>query len=71
MAKRKESNCTSYFEKYEESLPKFKGSGEVKYKIVFVYSTSVKHFIKTLKNVGMAMPKIRETRTVYMQQDRG
>ena len=31
----------------------------------------VKHFIEMLKAVGMAVPKIRETRTVYMQQDRG
>ena len=28
-------------------------------------------FIKMLKEVGMAVPKIRETRVVYMPQDKG
>ena len=35
------------------------------------YIKCKKHFIKILNDVGMEVPKIRETRTVYMQQDRG
>ena len=30
-----------------------------------------KIFIKTFMDIGTAVPKIRQTRTVYMQQDRG
>ena len=37
----------------------------------FIIFKLLKYFIKMLRDVGMLVPKIRETRTVYMQQDRG